>query len=114
MLGPQARARLAPAKEVACRDSKAEGRIRCVRLADRSRTVFAVPRLLPQQQLVLELLRMSGEIAVLESSAAPILRRTLEECRSYGWIRQTHVSPGVFSVSLAESGRRQLEAAATQ
>ncbi len=68
-----------------------------------------VSQLLPQQQLVLELLRMSGEIAVIESAAGTILSRTLEECRGYGWIRTTEVSPGVNSVSLTDKGRRRLD-----
>jgi hypothetical protein len=73
--------------------------------------LFDVP-LLPQQQLVLELLRMSGEIAVLESAEGTILWRTLQECRQAHWIIQKEVSPGVFSVSLTATGRRALETSA--
>jgi hypothetical protein len=69
-------------------------------------------RLLPQQQLVLELLRMSGEIAVTEAAAGTILQRTLDECRRSGWVTLNQVSPGVHSVLLTASGRRQLEGAA--
>ena len=76
----------------------------------RRRNAFDVS-LLPQQQLVLELLRMSGEIAVLESAEGTILWRTLQECRNKLWIIQEEVSPGVFSVSLTAAGRRQLESA---
>lgn len=65
--------------------------------------------LLPQQQLVLELLRMSGEIAVLESAEGTILWRTLGECRQRHWIGWNEVSPGVYSVSLTAGGRRALE-----
>lgn len=65
--------------------------------------------LLPQQQLVLELLRMSGEIAVLDSAEGTILWRTLQECRHSHWITQKEVSPGVYSVSLTAGGRRALE-----
>ena len=65
--------------------------------------------LLPQQQLVLELLRMSGEIGVMESAEGTILWRTLQECRQAHWIAWKEVSPGVFSVSLTASGRRALE-----
>ncbi len=67
--------------------------------------------LLPQQQLVLELLRMSGEIGVTEQTGETILWRTLRECRSKGWIATTEVSPGVYSVALTPSGRRRIEAA---
>lgn len=65
--------------------------------------------LLPQQQLVLELLRMSGEIAVLDTAEGTILWRTLEECRRSRWISWDEVSPGVYSVSLTAGGRRALE-----
>jgi hypothetical protein len=68
-------------------------------------------RLLPQQQLVLELLRMSGDIGVTEAARGTILWRTLDECRRSGWITKNEVSPGVFSVSLTAPGRRELEAA---
>ncbi len=78
--------------------------------ANRRRNLFDVS-LLPQQQLVLELLRMSGEIAVLESAEGTILWRTLQECRQNRWIAKTEVSPGVFSVSLTAAGRRELDTA---
>jgi hypothetical protein len=54
---------------------------------------------------------MSGEIAVLDSADGTILWRTLTECRRYGWISQSEVSPGVHSVALTPQGRRKLEAA---
>ncbi|WP_420345448.1 hypothetical protein [Pelagibius sp.] len=66
--------------------------------------------LLPQQQLVLELLRMSGEIGVTEQTAETILWRTLRECRAKGWLTITEVSPGVHSVALTPAGRRTVEA----
>ena len=68
-----------------------------------------VSRLLPQQQLVLELLRMSGDIAVTDQPRETILWRTLQECRAKGWITTTEVSPGVYSVSLTAAGRRTVE-----
>ncbi|MGF1594156.1 MAG: hypothetical protein ACFCUW_12790 [Kiloniellaceae bacterium] len=67
--------------------------------------------LLPQQQLVLELLRMSGDIAVTEQPQATILWRTLTECRAKGWITTTQVSPGIYSVTLTPQGRRTVESA---
>lgn len=70
-----------------------------------------VSDLLPQQQLVLELLRMSGEIGVTEQPQQTILWRTLKECRAKGWIAVTEVSPGVHSVALTALGRRRIEAA---
>jgi hypothetical protein len=71
-----------------------------------------VSDLLPQQQLVLELLRMSGEIGVTEQPQTTILWRTLGECRAKGWITMSVVSPGLHSVALTAHGRRRLEAAA--
>ena len=67
--------------------------------------------LLPQQQLVLELLRMSGEIGVTEQPGETILWRTVRECRAKGWVTVAEVSPGVHSVALTQLGRRKLEAA---
>lgn len=67
--------------------------------------------LLPQQQLVLELLRMSGEIGVIEQPQETILWRTLGECRAKGWITTEEVSPGVYSVALTDHGRRRIESA---
>ena len=54
---------------------------------------------------------MSGDIAVTDQPQATILWRTLQECRTRGWITTTEVSPGVYSVSLTASGRRRVEAA---
>src|SRR3546814_5803514 len=68
-----------------------------------------VSDLLPQQQLVLELLRMSGDIAVTEQPQQTILWRTLRECRAKGWITTTEVSPEVHSVALTPRGRRRVE-----
>jgi hypothetical protein len=69
-----------------------------------------VSDLLPQQQLVLELLRMSGEIGVTEQPRETILWRTVRECRAKGWVTIAQVSPGVHSVALTQLGRRKLEA----
>ncbi len=70
---------------------------------------MSLATLLPQQQLVLELLRMSGEIAVTGQSESTILWRTLQECRDKGWVTLTEVSPGVHSVALTLQGRRTVE-----
>lgn len=68
-----------------------------------------MPLLLPQQQLVLELLRTSGDIAVMQSAEGTILWRTLQECLQKHWITWTEVSPGVFSVALTPGGKRMLD-----
>jgi hypothetical protein len=73
-----------------------------------------VSNLLPQQQLVLELLRMSGDIGVPEQPQETILWRTIAECRAKGWITIAEVSPGVHSVALTPQGRRRVEAASAK
>ena len=61
---------------------------------------------LPQQQLLLELLIMSGQIAVPADDTETILWRTLEECKSAGWLTWVEVSPGLFSIGITGKGRR--------
>ena len=65
---------------------------------------------LPQQQLLLELLIMSGQIAVPADDADTILWRTLGECKKAGWLTWVEVSPGLFSIEITRKGR---QAAAT-
>ncbi len=65
-----------------------------------------MPSVLPQQQLLLELLIMSGQIAVPEDSNDTILWRTLKECRTAGWLTSVEVSPGLFSVEITRAGRK--------
>ena len=60
---------------------------------------------LPQQQLVLELLIMSGEVAVPEDTGGTILWRTLRECRQAGWLTSVEVSPGLFRIGITRAGR---------
>jgi len=63
-------------------------------------------RTLPQQQLLLELLVMSGEIAVPRDSGGPLFWRTLGECRASGWATQVEVSPGILRIGITDSGRK--------
>ena len=65
-----------------------------------------MPHVLPQQQLLLELLIMSGQIAVTEDSNDTILWRTLKECRTAGWLTSVKVSPGLFSIEITRAGRK--------
>ena len=65
-----------------------------------------MPRVLPQQQLLLELLIMSGQIAVPEDSNDTILWRTLTECRTAGWLTSVEVSPGLFRIEITGAGRK--------
>ena len=64
---------------------------------------------LPQQQLLLELLIMSGQIAVPSAAQDTILWRTLQECKTAGCIRWTEVSPGLFSIEITRKGRHAIE-----
>ncbi len=61
---------------------------------------------LPQQQLLLELLIMSGQIAVPTDDMDTILWRTLEECKKAGWITLVEISPGLFSIEITRKGRQ--------
>jgi hypothetical protein len=61
---------------------------------------------LPQQQLLLELLIMSGQIAVPADDTDTILWRTLEECRKAAWITLVEISPGLFSIEITRKGRQ--------
>ena len=69
-------------------------------------------RTLPQQQLLLELLIMLGEIAVPRDSGGALFWRTLSECRASGWTTQLEVSPGILRVGITETGRRAARAGA--
>ena len=61
---------------------------------------------LPQQQLLLELLIMSGQIGVPADDKNTLLWRTLEECRAAGWLTWVEVSPGLFSIEITRKGRQ--------
>jgi len=64
---------------------------------------------LPQQQLLLELLIMSGQIAVPADDKNTILWRTLGECQKTGWLTWVEVSPGLFSIEITRKGRQAAE-----
>lgn len=61
--------------------------------------------ILPQQQLLLELLIMSGDIAVSDESDKNILGRTLKECTRHGWIETKVFGGGFNKVIITEKGR---------
>lgn len=52
---------------------------------------------------------MSGQIAVPSAAQDTILWRTLQECKTAGWIRWTEVSPGLFSIEITRKGRHAIE-----
>jgi len=64
---------------------------------------------LPQQTLLLDLLMMSGDIAVPDSDNGTVLFRTLKECESKGWLRLSHFGAGFDKASITDSGRRVMK-----
>jgi len=60
---------------------------------------------LPQQRLLLQLVAMSGDIAVTHVPPESILWRTLRECQTHGWVRISEISPKVHKVTLRTLGR---------
>jgi hypothetical protein len=70
-----------------------------------------MPKILPQQQLLLELLAMSGDIAVTSAAPDSLIWRTLTECRREGWVTVVEVSPNVHSASVTRQGRAMIKLA---
>ena len=68
-------------------------------------------QVLPQQLLLLELLIMSGEIAVNGKFEGTILWRTLTECREFGWILWTEIGSGYYKAAITPKGRAAAAAA---
>ncbi len=65
--------------------------------------------MLPQQKLLLELLAMSGDIAVPAEARETILWRTLNECRYHGWVSVWDIHGDVYGVKVTDSGRTIIE-----
>jgi hypothetical protein len=63
---------------------------------------------LPLQRLLLELLVMSGDIAVNEEDEDSMLWRTLKECEENGWAKLKTVSQGFHSVTITKTGRKAI------
>ncbi len=89
--------------------SKGVVRPRRLRLRAELARVTTMSVTLPQQQLLLELLIMSGEIAVPGDAEDTILWRTLKECGAAGWLTSVEVSPGLFRIQITTKGRRDAE-----
>ncbi|SDD98462.1 hypothetical protein [Rhodospira trueperi] len=60
---------------------------------------------LPQQRLLLQLVAMSGDIAITNVRPSSILWRTLRECVDRGWVEAVQISPGVHRVTMLPAGR---------
>ncbi len=61
--------------------------------------------ILHQQRLLLELLSMSGNIAVPDSDNGTLLYKTLCECNIAGWIKLTPFGDGFNQAAITASGR---------
>lgn len=59
----------------------------------------------PYHVLLLELLTMSGDIAIRDDIDGTILGRTLQECRNAGWVSGRQFAVGYTKVSITETGR---------
>jgi hypothetical protein len=66
-------------------------------------------KILPQQELLLELLAMSGDIAVTSTAQDSLIWRTLNECHRAGWVTVVEVSPNVHSASVTRQGRTMIK-----
>ncbi len=64
-----------------------------------------MPNILPQQRLLLELILMSGDIAVPAEDNGTVLFRTLEECKSNGWITLSLFGAGFNKAHITDTGR---------
>ncbi|MBL6959387.1 MAG: hypothetical protein ISR52_10430 [Rhodospirillales bacterium] len=69
-----------------------------------------MPQIMPQQKLLLELLVISGDIAVPDKPADTTLWRTINECKELGWLTVREVTPGYFRVIVTDGGRRVIGA----
>ncbi len=61
---------------------------------------------LPQQKLLLELLIMSGDIAVADNISDTILERTVVECEKKGWVKRSVFGAGFHKTTITEAGRQ--------
>ena len=68
--------------------------------------------ILPQQQLLLEFLIMSGRLAISTADEKSILWRTLVECEQAGWGERQTVTEGYEAAEITDAGRAVLEAMA--
>ena len=64
---------------------------------------------LPQQGLLLESLKMSGEIAVMGAENDSLLWSTVHECHSHRWITLHKFSDTATTIRLANGGHDLLK-----
>jgi len=61
---------------------------------------------LPQQKLLLELLVMSGDIAVADDISGTILERTVQECEKMGFVKRSVFGAGFHKTTITDLGRK--------
>ena len=67
-------------------------------------------KILPQQELFLELLVMSGDIAIAsQEQPDSILQRTLKECEKSGWVKLSVFGAGFNKASITPAGRSMVK-----
>lgn len=66
--------------------------------------------MLPQQELLLEVLLMSGDIAIATNIEGSLLHRTLQECEDNGWLNQKLFGAGFNKVTITDFGRNAVRA----
>jgi hypothetical protein len=57
------------------------------------------------ENLLLQLLSVSGDIAVPDDIGDTVLRRTLDACRESGWVAMNPVAAGFQKVTLTPAGQ---------
>ena len=65
-----------------------------------------MPNVLPQQHLLLELIIMSGDIAVPAADDGTMLYRTLKECEKHGWLTCSSFGAGFDKATVTATGRK--------
>ena len=73
--------------------------------------VVVMPDILPQQQLLLELIIISGDIGVPDSEDSSIFFRTMNECKAKGWIKISTFGGGYNKLSITDYGRSLVNSA---
>ncbi len=64
---------------------------------------------LPQQALLLEMLIMSGRLAIAKSDHETILWRTVNECKDNGWLTLEPVGDAYEAADITDLGRTQVK-----
>ncbi len=67
--------------------------------------VNSMSSVLPQQKLLLELLIMSGDIALADDISGTIMERTVKECEAKGWVKRSIFGAGFHKTTITDAGR---------